>query len=164
LWCPPGAWRFPLQGWRWDLAEDSLHQRQDRRGRPCGRSARHPHHVRRHLAGPAQAVGHLRARTRRRHLQDHGRRPHLAATEERDTVYTFSSKGFYKSTDAGQHWEQIRTPHGDYHGLWIDPRNNQRMVNANDGGATVTFDGGRSWTPEDNQATAQFYTVRTDND
>jgi len=88
----------------------------------------------------------------------------FADPEERDTVYTFSSKGFYKSTDAGQHWEQIRTPHSDYHGLWIDPRNNQRMVNANDGGATVTFDGGRSWTPEDNQATAQFYTVRTDND
>src|SRR5437588_11508723 len=38
------------------------------------------------------------------------------------------------------------------------------MVNANDGGVTVTFDGGRSWTPEDNQATAQFYTVRADND
>src|SRR5437870_3263488 len=82
----------------------------------------------------------------------------------RDTVYTFSSKGFYKSTDGGKTWGQIRAPHGDYHGLWIDPKDNQRMVNANDGGATVTFDGGRSWSSEDNQATAQFYTVRTDND
>src|SRR5437588_12401965 len=68
----------------------------------------------------------------------------FADPEERDTVYTFSSKGFYKSTDAGQHWEQIRTPHSDYHGLWIDPRNNQRMVNATDGGVTLTFVGRRS--------------------
>ena len=88
----------------------------------------------------------------------------FADPQERDTVYTFSSKGFYKSTDGGKNWGQVRTPHGDYHGLWIDPKNNQRMANANDGGATVTFDGGRSWTSEDNQATAQFYTVRTDNE
>lgn len=88
----------------------------------------------------------------------------FADPQERDTVYTFSSKGFYKSVDAGKTWSQVRTPHGDYHGLWIDPKNNQRMVNANDGGATVTFDGGRSWSSENNQATAQFYTVRADND
>ena len=88
----------------------------------------------------------------------------FADPQQRDTVYTFSSKGFYKSTDAGKTWGQIRTPHGDYHDLWIDPKDNQRMVNANDGGGTVSFDGGRSWSSENNQATAQFYTVRTDND
>lgn len=81
-----------------------------------------------------------------------------------DTVYTFSSKDFYKSVNGGKTWARIQTPHGDYHDLWIDPHDSQRMVNGNDGGATVTFDGGKSWSPETNQATAQFYTVRTDND
>ncbi len=88
----------------------------------------------------------------------------FADTKELDTVYTFCSKEFYKSTDGGKTYGRIQTPHGDYHDLWIDPRDNQRMANANDGGATVTFNGGKSWSSEDNQATAQFYTVRTDDD
>jgi photosystem II stability/assembly factor-like uncharacterized protein len=86
----------------------------------------------------------------------------FADPQQRDTVYTFSSKDFYKSTDGGTTWGHIQTPHGDYHDLWIDPHDEQRMVNGNDGGATVTFDGGQSWSSEMNQATAQFYTVRTD--
>jgi photosystem II stability/assembly factor-like uncharacterized protein len=88
----------------------------------------------------------------------------FADPQQRDAVYTFSAKDFQKSTDGGKMWTRIQTPHGDYHGLWIDPGDNQRMVNGNDGGATVTFDGGKSWTSEMNQATAQFYTVRTDTD
>jgi photosystem II stability/assembly factor-like uncharacterized protein len=88
----------------------------------------------------------------------------FADPKERDTVYTFCSKDFYKSTDGGKTYGHIQTPHGDYHGLWIDPNDNQRMVNGNDGGATVTFDGGKSWSSENNQPTAQFYTVRTDSD
>jgi len=87
----------------------------------------------------------------------------FADPQQLDTVYTFSSKGFYKSTDGGKTWGRIQTPHGDYHDLWIDPSDDQRMVNGNDGGATVTFDGGKSWSSENNQPTAQFYTVRTDN-
>jgi len=87
----------------------------------------------------------------------------FADPQKLDTVYTFSSKSFYKSIDGGTTWGRIQTPHGDYHDLWIDPHDDQRMVNGNDGGATVTFDGGKSWSSEDNQATAQFYTVRTDN-
>ena len=87
----------------------------------------------------------------------------FADPQQLNTVYTFSSKDFYKSTDGGKTWGRIQTPHGDYHDLWIDPRDDQRMVNGNDGGATVTFDGGKSWSSENNQPTAQFYTVRTDN-
>lgn len=87
----------------------------------------------------------------------------FADPQQLDMVYTFSSKDFYKSTDGGKTWGRIQTPHGDYHDLWIDPRDDQRMVNGNDGGATVTFDGGKSWSSENNQPTAQFYTVRTDN-
>jgi photosystem II stability/assembly factor-like uncharacterized protein len=88
----------------------------------------------------------------------------FADPQELNTVYTFTSKDFHKSTDGGKTWGSVQTPHGDYHGLWIDPKDNQRMVNGNDGGATVTFDGGKSWSSEMNQPTAQFYTVRADND
>lgn len=86
----------------------------------------------------------------------------FADPQQLNTVYTFSSKNFYKSVDGGTTWGTIRTPHGDYHDLWIDPHDDQRMINGNDGGATVTFDGGKSWSSENNQATGQFYTVRTD--
>ena len=58
---------------------------------------------------------------------------------------------------------EVQTPHGDYHDLWIDPKNHLRMVNGSDGGAAITFNGGRSWTSLDNQPTAQFYAVTTDN-
>lgn len=88
----------------------------------------------------------------------------FADPQQVDTVYTFTSKDFYKSTDGAKTWGRIQTPHGDYHSLWIDPHDDQRMVNGNDGGATVTFDGGRSWSAEMNQPTAQFYTVRADSD
>jgi photosystem II stability/assembly factor-like uncharacterized protein len=88
----------------------------------------------------------------------------FADPQERDTVYTFTSKSFYKSTDAGKTWRTLQAPHGDFHGLWIDPHDHLRMINGNDGGATITFDGGKSWSSIMNQPTAQFYTVRTDND
>jgi photosystem II stability/assembly factor-like uncharacterized protein len=79
-----------------------------------------------------------------------------------DTVYTFR-KEFMKSTDGGRTWQELRVPHGDFHDLWIDPNDSRRMVNGNDGGATVTFDGGRSWSDlNNNQPTGQFYTVVTD--
>jgi photosystem II stability/assembly factor-like uncharacterized protein len=87
----------------------------------------------------------------------------FADPQEKDTVYTFSSKGFFKSMDGGTAYTTLRTPHGDYHDLWIDPKNHLRMINANDGGATVTFNGGVSWSTLDNQPTAQFYEAITDN-
>jgi photosystem II stability/assembly factor-like uncharacterized protein len=69
----------------------------------------------------------------------------------------------WRSIDGGKTFESIPTPHGDNHGLWIDPRNSRRMIEGNDGGATITFDGGRSWSSLLNQPTAQFYHVTTDN-
>ena len=86
----------------------------------------------------------------------------FADPQELDTMYTFSSKGFFKSTDGGKTYTTLRAPHGDYHDLWIDPKNRLRMINANDGGATVTFNGGVSWSTLDNQPTAQFYEAITD--
>jgi len=70
---------------------------------------------------------------------------------------------FLHSKDGGKTWKSIRVPHGDNHDLWIDPADPRRMIESNDGGATVSDDGGRTWTPEDNQPTAQFYRVSTDN-
>jgi photosystem II stability/assembly factor-like uncharacterized protein len=87
----------------------------------------------------------------------------FADPQEVDTVYTFCAKYFYKSTDGGNTYFEIQTPHGDYHDLWIDPKDHLRMVNGNDGGATITFNGGRTWSSLDNQPTAQFYAVATDN-
>ena len=55
-------------------------------------------------------------------------------------------------------------PHGDNHDLWIDPANPKRMVQGNDGGACVSFNGGDSWSTIYNQPTAQFYRMDTDND
>jgi photosystem II stability/assembly factor-like uncharacterized protein len=80
-----------------------------------------------------------------------------------NTVYTFCAKYFYKSTDGGTTYGEVQTPHGDYHDLWIDPKDPRRMVNGSDGGAAVTFNGGRTWSSLDNQPTAQFYAVATDN-
>ena len=78
-----------------------------------------------------------------------------------DTVYVLNT-GMYRSTDAGKSFTPVAAPHGDHHGLWIDPANPARMINGNDGGACVSVDGGKSWTRLDNQPTAQFYHVVTD--
>ena len=79
-----------------------------------------------------------------------------------NTLYTFCAKYFYKSTDGGRTYSEVQTPHSDYHDLWIDPKDSKRMVNGSDGGASVTFNGGRTWSAMDNQPTAQFYAVVTD--
>jgi photosystem II stability/assembly factor-like uncharacterized protein len=69
----------------------------------------------------------------------------------------------WKSIDGGASFFEIPTPHGDNHDLWIDPRNPQRMIEGNDGGACVSFNGGLTWSTLYNQPTAQFYHVTTDN-
>ncbi len=79
-----------------------------------------------------------------------------------ESVYVLNT-GLYRSVDGGRSYTGIRVPHGDNHDLWIDPKNPQRMINSNDGGANVTYNGGVTWTPQDNQPTAQFYHVITDN-
>ena len=68
----------------------------------------------------------------------------------------------WKSTDGGETFARVFTPHPDHHDLWIDPENPRRMVNGSDGGAAVSFDGGRSWSSLLNQATAQLYHVIAD--
>jgi photosystem II stability/assembly factor-like uncharacterized protein len=79
-----------------------------------------------------------------------------------DTVFVLNT-GFYKSNDGGRTYSSLSVPHGDNHDLWIAANDSQRMINSNDGGANVSFNGGRTWTEQD-QATAQFYRVALDND
>ncbi len=80
---------------------------------------------------------------------------------DRDMVYALNT-GLYRSRDAGETFNQIRVPHGDNHDLWIASDSHDRMINANDGGANVSFTAGRTWTQQD-FSTAQFYRVTTTN-
>jgi len=86
----------------------------------------------------------------------------FADPKNAETLYVLNT-GMYCSTDGGHKFTLLTAPHGDHHGLWIDPTNPQRMINGNDGGATISVDGGKSWTRQYNQPTAQFYHVITDN-
>ena len=85
----------------------------------------------------------------------------IADPQDANTVYVADVE-FFKSTDGGRNFNKVKVPHGDNHGLWIDPKNTKRMIASDDGGVTVSLDGGKSWTREDNQPTAQFYHVITD--
>jgi len=84
-----------------------------------------------------------------------------ADPSDAETVYVLNVP-MMKSIDGGKTFEQIRGPHGDHHDLWIDPHDSKVMVSGNDGGATVTLDGGETWSTLDNQPTAQIYRVVTD--
>jgi photosystem II stability/assembly factor-like uncharacterized protein len=79
-----------------------------------------------------------------------------------DGVYVLNT-GMYRSNDGGKTLRAIRTPHGDNHGLWIDPNDPNRMIESNDGGANVSTNGGANWTTQGNQPTAQFYHAIADN-
>jgi hypothetical protein len=82
--------------------------------------------------------------------------------QAKDTVYVLNV-GFWKSTDGGRTFSTIRVPHGDNHDLWIASNDNQRMIEANDGGANVSRDGGQNWTEQD-YSTSQMYHVTTTDD
>ena len=86
----------------------------------------------------------------------------FADTTHPDTVYVTNFQ-MWKSTDGGSNFHEVTTPHGDNHDLWIDSQNNQRMVQGNDGGANVSFNGGETWSTIYNQPTAQIYRMDIDN-
>jgi photosystem II stability/assembly factor-like uncharacterized protein len=79
-----------------------------------------------------------------------------------DVVYA-GAEGFFKSVDGGKTFTILRTPHGDNHDIWINPKDSQIMIQANDGGANVSTDGGRTWSTQMNQPTAEIYGVWVDN-
>ena len=67
-----------------------------------------------------------------------------------------------KSIDGGRTFASVSATHGDNHQLWINPTNPNYLINANDGGASISLDGGKSWSTQDNQPTSQFYHVAVD--
>ncbi|MFY0688503.1 MAG: glycosyl hydrolase [Cyclobacteriaceae bacterium] len=81
---------------------------------------------------------------------------------DENVVYVLNAP-VLKSINGGRSFTPISVPHGDNHHLWINPNNNQNMINSNDGGANVSFNGGESWSSQQQQPTAQFYRVITDN-
>lgn len=84
-----------------------------------------------------------------------------ADTKTKDTVYVLNV-GFGKSTNGGKTFSGLRSTHSDHHDLWISPSDPKRMLIANDGGASMSVDGGQTWT-EQTYPTGQFYHVVTDN-
>lgn len=79
-----------------------------------------------------------------------------------NTVYALNTS-LYRSVDGGRTFDPIPVPHGDVHDLWIHPEHPERMVVADDGGAQVTVNGGRTWSTYFNQPTAELYDVIVDN-
>jgi len=86
----------------------------------------------------------------------------FADPKQVDTVYVLNT-GAFRSNDGGKTFDLLPAPHGDHHGLWIDPTNPLRLINSNDGGVTISVDGGKTWSDQNNQPTAQFYHVAIDN-
>ena len=85
----------------------------------------------------------------------------FADPQDENKVYVLNAP-VLKSIDGGKTFNVLNTPHGDNHHLWIHPKNNQIMINSNDGGANVTLNGGKSWSTQQNQPTSQFYRVIAD--
>ena len=86
----------------------------------------------------------------------------FADPQDENTVYVLNAP-VMKSIDGGKSFSNIPVPHGDNHHLWINPTDNKNLINSNDGGANISFNGGKSWSTQQNQATSQFYRVITDN-
>ena len=87
----------------------------------------------------------------------------VADTKLKDRVYVLNVS-FFRSDDGGVRFDStVNVPHGDNHDFWIAPNDNQRMIEANDGGGTVSVNGGKTWTEED-FPTAQLYHVAVTTD
>ena len=84
-----------------------------------------------------------------------------ADTQNPDTVYVQHVQ-VWKSTDAGKSFTPLSMQHSDHHAFWIDPKNNKRMIDASDGGASVTLNGGYSWSSINNQPTADLFSLAID--
>lgn len=81
---------------------------------------------------------------------------------DENTVYVMSAPAL-RSIDGGKTWERLSGTHGDFHDLWINPENSRNMVIANDGGAAISFNYGKTWSSQDIMPTAQFYRINADN-
>jgi len=86
----------------------------------------------------------------------------FADPQNENTVYVLSAPAM-RSIDGGKTWEYISGRHGDYHDLWINPYNSKNMVIADDGGASISVNYGKTWSLQNNMPTAQFYRINVDN-
>ncbi len=84
-----------------------------------------------------------------------------ADPKDPDVLYVNSTQ-FFKSTNGGETWQRLSTPHGDNHDIWISPIDTDVMVQANDGGVNISRDGGKNWSTQRNQPTAELYQVEVD--
>ena len=87
----------------------------------------------------------------------------LGVDPNNSEVVWVGDEGWFKSTDGGKSFRPSPIPHGDNHDVWINPKNSDYMIQGNDGGATISLDGGKTWSTEDNQPTAEIYQVAVDN-
>jgi photosystem II stability/assembly factor-like uncharacterized protein len=85
----------------------------------------------------------------------------FADPQDENKVYVLNAP-MLKSIDGGKTFKTIPNPHGDQHHLWINPNNTNNIILSNDGGACITFNGGKTWSSQQNQMTIQFYRVITD--
>jgi photosystem II stability/assembly factor-like uncharacterized protein len=85
----------------------------------------------------------------------------IADQQSVDTVWV-PAYDFLKSTDGGKTFVSLPMPHGDHHALWIDPKNPKRMIEGSDGGATITLNGGATWSTQHNQPTAELFGLAID--
>ncbi len=86
----------------------------------------------------------------------------VTADPKNENVVYVMNLQVHRSIDGGRTFRRVRVPHGDTHQMWIAPNDPDRLINGNDGGATVSLDGGKTWSSIYNQPTAQFYHVTTD--
>ena len=84
-----------------------------------------------------------------------------ADPQDPETVWLLSVR-LWRSHDGGRSFERLAIPHGDNHALWIDPCDSNRLIEGNDGGACVSYNGGDTWSSLMNQPTAEFYHVIAD--
>lgn len=78
-----------------------------------------------------------------------------------DVIYSLAGP-YHKSVDGGKTWKRISSPHGDNHDIWINPNDPNIFIQSNDGGANVTLNGGKTWSTQFNQPTAEIYQIAVD--
>ena len=88
---------------------------------------------------------------------------HLTADPKNEDKIYVNNETLWVSVDGGSSFERFATPHGDNHAQWIHPDDPNLMVQGNDGGANVSLDGGKTWSTQTNQPTAELYQVAVDN-
>jgi photosystem II stability/assembly factor-like uncharacterized protein len=89
---------------------------------------------------------------------------HITADPQNADAVWVSNAPLLRSTDGGRSFAVVPATHGDNHGIWVNPRDSRYVINANDGGASISLNGGKSWSTQDNQPTSQFYHVAVDDE